>query len=163
MKALVALALALVALPALADPPQPFVRGSWAALRAQHKNRPTVIHLWGLTCGPCLVELPKWGRFLHEQPGADVVMIAADPIVEDPAQIAAMLAKAGLADVESWSFADPFTDRLQYEIDRQWHGELPVTVLVGRDGTARTQIGAADFSEIRRWIGAQAAREAHPR
>ena len=26
-----------------------------------HAGQPTVIHFWGLTCGPCLVELPQWG------------------------------------------------------------------------------------------------------
>src|SRR5260221_557708 len=61
MKGLLAALLLLLALPAAAAAePQPFERGSWSALREAHAGRPMVVHLWGLTCAPCLVELPRW-------------------------------------------------------------------------------------------------------
>ena len=76
--------------------PLPFERGSWAKLRAAHAGQPTVIHFWGLTCGPCLVELPQWGKLQAERPDLRLVLIAADPLPQEPERVAATLARAGL-------------------------------------------------------------------
>ena len=32
-----------------------------------------------------------------------------------------------LAGAENWMFTDDFVERLRYEIDPQWHGEIPRT------------------------------------
>jgi thiol-disulfide isomerase/thioredoxin len=158
VKAVVALALALISLPAFAADPRPFIRGSWQELRQEHSGRPIVVHFWGLTCGPCLAELPKWGEFIRERPAVDVVMIAADAVVEEPGPLAAALSKAGCSAAESWMFADPFTERLTFEIDPQWAGELPYTLLLAGDGSVSTILGMVDFSEIRNWLNRQAGR-----
>jgi thiol-disulfide isomerase/thioredoxin len=154
------LLLLLLAHPALAEEPQPFGRGSWQELRQEHAGRPLIVHFWGLTCGPCLVELPRWGEFIGEKPGVDVVMVTADPVVGERKAIAAVLAKAGCGTAESWMFADPFTDRLAYEVDPSWAGELPYTLLVGADGSATAILGEVNFSELRTWIAKLARRAA---
>src|SRR5262245_884064 len=96
---------------------------------------------WGVTCGPCLAELPRWGELIREQPGVDIVMVAADPVAVERNTIASVLAKAGCAAAESWIFADPFTDRLTYEVDPSWAGELPFTLLVKADASVKTILG----------------------
>jgi thiol-disulfide isomerase/thioredoxin len=155
MKIWLALVLMLVSFPGAASELSPFGRGSWDELRRGHEGRPTIVHFWGLTCGPCLVELPEWGRFAQSANGADFVMVAADPVPEEPAQLSATLAKAGLSPVESWRFTDRFTERLQYEIDSNWRGELPLTILLGRDGSVRSVLGTVDFADLRAWIEQQ--------
>ena len=65
---------------ARASDPQPFERGSWAKIRAAHAGQPTVFHFWGLTCGPCLVELPHWGKLLGQRRDLRLVLVAADPL-----------------------------------------------------------------------------------
>lgn len=142
--------------PAAAEPPQPFERGSWQALRQAHEGQPTVVHLWGLTCGPCLVELPGWGALLRERPDLKLVLIAADPVPEEPARAASTLTKAGLAGAESWMFADLFDERLRYEIDPRWRGELPRTLLIDRAGAVTALPGVADLARVRAWLDAQA-------
>jgi len=133
--------------------PQPFERGSWSTLLDAHKGHATIVHFWGITCGPCLAELPDWGKFAAQRHDIDLVMIDADPAAVAPADIAAVLAKAGLGTVEKWRFADSFTERLEFEIDPEWHGELPYTLLVKGDGTATPILGAADFAALRQWNG----------
>jgi thiol-disulfide isomerase/thioredoxin len=135
--------------------PQPFERGSWAKLREAHAGQPTVIHFWGLTCGPCLVELPSWGELQAARPDLRLVLIAADPLPQDPERLAATLAKAGLDKTESWSFTDRFYERLRYEIDPAWAGELPRTVMIDRNGKATVLPGVADLAQVRQWLDAQ--------
>jgi thiol-disulfide isomerase/thioredoxin len=140
--------------PAEADP-LPFERGSWARLRETHAGKPTVIHFWGLTCGPCLVELPQWGRFAAERPDLRLVLVAADPLPQDPERLHATLDRAGLGQVESWSFTDRFYERLRYEIDPSWAGELPRTVMIDRAGKTTILPGVADLGEVRAWLESQ--------
>jgi thiol-disulfide isomerase/thioredoxin len=151
-----ALALGLSAFTAQASDPLPFERGSWAKLRANHADQATVIHFWGLTCGPCLVELPSWGKLLAERPDLKLVLVAADPLPQSPEQVAATLDRAGLATAESWSFVDRFYERLRYEIDTTWAGELPRTLLIARDGTITALPGVADLAAVRAWLDLQA-------
>jgi hypothetical protein len=137
--------------------PLPFERGSWAKLRAAHAGQPTVVHFWGLTCGPCLVELPNWGRLLAERKDLRLVLVAADAGPQEPERLATMLDRAGLDAAESWAFADRFYERLCYEIDPAWAGELPRTDLIARDGTITVLRGVADLGKVRTWLDAQTA------
>ncbi len=134
---------------------RPFVRGSWHQLLAAHADKPTIVHFWGLTCAPCLTELPHWAEMQRDRPGMNVVMIASDPASEDTEELTATLAEAKLNNVESWAFADAFHEKLRFEIDPTWRGEMPRTMLIGRDGKARVMSGVADLQEIRNWYDAQ--------
>jgi thiol-disulfide isomerase/thioredoxin len=142
-------------MPAGAAELRPFVHGSWQELRHTHHGRPTIVHFWGLTCTPCLVELPEWARFQRSEPNADIVMVAADPVAVEPGDLDKALAKAGLSKAESWRFADSFIERLEYEIDPGWQGELPFTIMLDRDGKASTVLGAVDFTTLQAWADSQ--------
>jgi len=147
-------AVAAAQVAASADP-MSFSRGSWAKLRAAHAGQPTVIHFWGLTCGPCLVELPHWSKLLKERSDLRLVLIAADPLPQEPERVSATLAKASLGGAESWSFTDRFYERLRYEIDPAWAGELPRTVMISPDGAVTVLPGVADLAQVRAWLDAQ--------
>jgi thiol-disulfide isomerase/thioredoxin len=136
---------------------KPFERGSWQAIRQAHAGRPTLVHFWGVTCGPCKVELPQLGKFAKLHPGVDVVMIDADLVPNTPAAVKAMVTQAGLASAESWAFGDTFAERLRYEIDPKWQGDIPRTVLIGKDGSARTIEGSAEAADLEKWAAGQGA------
>lgn len=137
---------------------QAFERGSWAKLRAAHEGKPVVIHLWGLTCAPCLVEMPLWGKLAAERPDMRLIMIAADPVPQDPARVSDVIARSGLAAAESWAFADRFNERLRHEIDPAWGGELPRTVMIDRRGKATVLPGVADLATVRAWLDREGTR-----
>jgi thiol-disulfide isomerase/thioredoxin len=153
----VALLLVLSA-PITAADLKPFGRGGWQQLRRAHAGAPLIVHFWGLTCAPCLTELPKWGRLLRERHGVDLVFVAADPEPQEPARVTARLAQAGLASGENWMFTDRFVERLQFEVDPTWAGELPLTILVSRGGEVTTTAGTADFAALRAWIKTETRR-----
>ena len=132
-----------------------FGRGSWSEIRRAHSGKPTIVHIWGVTCGPCRTEMPMWGALRRERPGTDLVLIDADLVPNEPGAVAAMLDEAGLAGAENWTFGDGFVERLRYEIDPQWRGEIPRTMLIARDGSVTVMEGSVDFAEVRRWLDAQ--------
>lgn len=135
---------------------RPFVRGSWQELRKMHEGQPIVAHFWGLTCGPCLAELPNWAAAGKERTDLNLVLIDANPFGDDPRSAWTALAQIGLTKVENWIFADSFEERLRFEIDPHWHGEMPYTLLIGRDGTVTPVTGLMDFAKLDAWLDAQA-------
>jgi thiol-disulfide isomerase/thioredoxin len=136
---------------------RPFKRGSWQQIRRAHEGRPIVVHFWGLTCGPCRVEMPKWGRLLEERSDLRLIAIDADLVPNAAELVKAELAKTGLAGAENWMFADDFVERLRFEINPRWRGEIPITLLIAGDGKMTTIEGAADSGEVRAWLDAQKA------
>jgi thiol-disulfide isomerase/thioredoxin len=151
------LAVSLQSQRALGETPRPFVQGSWQALRQAYKGEPVVVHFWGLTCGPCLAELPQWGAFAARHAGLQIILVNWDRRAEDQARIEATLAKAGLGSVKSWVLADSFEEKMRFKIDRDWMGELPRTLLIARDGNVTAFSGAADFSALAAWLAAERA------
>ena len=136
---------------------KPFVRGSWQEVRRSHAGRPTLVHFWGVTCGPCKVELPLLGQFMKDHAEIDVVTISADLVPNLPGATRAMLEKAGLWPAENWIFSDGFVERLRFEIDPAWQGEIPRTLLIGRDGTVTTIEGSAEIPDLEQWSAQQKA------
>ncbi len=134
---------------------RPFVQGSWQELRRIHAGRPTIVHFWGVTCGPCRTEMPEWGRLLRERPDLNLVMIDADLVPNEPDKVIAMLSRTGVSAAEQWIFDDDYEERLRYEVDPQWHGEIPYTILIAQDGTTTTIAGIAEPAQIRAWLDVQ--------
>jgi thiol-disulfide isomerase/thioredoxin len=132
-----------------------FVRGSWQQLRAAHAGKPLIVHFWGVTCGPCRTEMPQWGEFLKQHPGLPLVTIDADLVPNDASAVASMLAKSGLSGADNWMFEDDFVERLRYEIDPRWQGDIPRTLLIARDGTTTTIDGVADMTKVSAWLDHQ--------
>jgi thiol-disulfide isomerase/thioredoxin len=132
-----------------------FARGSWAPLLRAHAGHPTLIHFWGVTCGPCKEELPQLGAFMRDHPDIDMVMISADLVPDLPAATKTMLQKSGLLAAENWIFDEGFVERLRFEIDPAWQDDIPRTMLVARDGKITTIEGVADLTAIENWRQAQ--------
>jgi thiol-disulfide isomerase/thioredoxin len=131
---------------------KPFVRGSWQEMLRSHAGRPTLVHFWGVTCGPCKIELPLLGQFMKEHPELDVVMISADLVPNLPGAARGMLDRAGLGTAENWLFSDGFVERLRFEIDPAWQGEIPRTMLIARDGTVTTIEGSTEMPDLEKWL-----------
>lgn len=134
-----------------------FERGSWQQLLRAHSGRPTLVHFWGVTCGPCKVELPELGGFMKRNPSIDVVTIDADLVPNSDAAALSMLQSAGLSSAENWMFNDGFAERLRYEVDPAWQGDIPRTVLISRSGDVVTIEGTAEPSALQKWSDEQAA------
>lgn len=134
---------------------KPFERGSWQRVLRSHAGRPTLVHFWGVTCGPCKIELPLLGEFVKDHPEIDVVTISADLVPNLSAATQSMLDKAGLSSTENFIFGDGFVERSRFEIDPAWQGDIPRTMLISRDGTIATIEGSAEIADLEKWSAEQ--------
>ena len=143
--------LALLSASALAVEFKPYGRGSFAQLRTQHAKRPLVVHFWSVTCPPCLAELPDWAKIASEKKSLDIVFVNADPDNDRP-RAQSRIDKAGLSNLVQYGFADDFVERLYFEADKSWRGELPFTALIGADGALVTVTGTIDDPQVADWL-----------
>jgi thiol-disulfide isomerase/thioredoxin len=153
-----AASLALLAVALAATPRaqlRPFQRGSWQQIVASHAGRPTIVQFWGVTCGPCKVELPMLGDFMKAHPVIDMVTISADLVPDLPEATTSMLEKAGLGAAENWIFHDDFVERLRFEVDPQWQGDIPRTILISADGQSTILEGSVDREVVETWSDRQ--------
>ncbi|HET7885101.1 MAG TPA: TlpA disulfide reductase family protein [Bradyrhizobium sp.] len=162
MKTLIIAAMLVLASTAVSPASEPaklksFDRGSWQQLLHAHAGRPTLVHFWGVTCGPCKVELPELGAFMKQNPAVDVVTIDADLVPNSDAAAFSMLQGAGLASAENWMFSDGFAERIRYEIDPAWQGDIPRTILISRKGETAIIEGSAELEVLQKWSEGQAA------
>lgn len=146
---------------AQAAEPRPFVAGSMQQIRAAYTGRPFVLALWSLTCSHCQEELAQLGKLQHRHPDLNVVLISTDT-PDDARALTATIAGHGLARAEVWVFADAFAERLRFEIDPRWGGELPRTYFFDRAHAVTVRSGALAPAELERWAVTPVAPQATP-
>jgi thiol-disulfide isomerase/thioredoxin len=123
---------------------------TFAQIRARHAGRPLVVHLWGMTCGPCLSELPKWGELYRRRPGMNLVLIQVDQAPPRAGQ--QTLQAAGLRKAERWSAGSELDEFLRASIDPKWRGDMPRTLLISPGGEIGRIAGVADLAQVERWL-----------
>lgn len=139
-----------LSLSAAAQEVRPFGRGSLAEIEAARGARPFVLTLWSLTCSHCAEELTLLARLAARYPDVNVVLVSTDgPDAADA--IDATVLHHGLDRAESWVFAD-FAERLRYEIDPRWYGELPRTYLYRPGEERRTLVGRVNAQRLESWF-----------
>ncbi|SJM96202.1 conserved exported hypothetical protein [Crenothrix polyspora] len=105
---------------------KPFVPGSYQQILTETAKQPFMLVVWSITCSSCLKDMALLNSLHKSHPKLKIVMLATDG-AQASAQIQATLQKNELTAVENWNYADDNSQKLQYEIDPTWYGELPRT------------------------------------
>lgn len=132
---------------------RPFVAGSLAKIVAQRQGKPFVLAFWSASCAHCPRELKALGELRRRNPKIDIVLVAADTPEEAPLT-AQLAASYGLSKVEQWVFADEMQERLRFEIDQRWHGELPRTHFYDRQHGIEVVSGVVPKAQLLAWVKA---------
>ncbi|MEO8332450.1 MAG: TlpA disulfide reductase family protein [Gallionella sp.] len=152
MKWLFAMLLCLNAIcSAAAQETKPLLRGSYQNIISAHAGKPFIIALWSLDCTHCRDDLALLGKLHARYRTLDVVLVATDTPSQQ-SEIQTVLEHYALQRSESWVFADSYVERLRFEIDTQWYGELPRTYFFDAQGHGSAVSGKLDRGQIERWI-----------
>lgn len=130
---------------------KPFVRGSQQAIVAAHRGKAFILALWSLECTHCRDDLALLGQLQSKYRSLPLVLVATDTPAQDRA-IRQVLERYALQRTESWVFADSFVERLRFEIDPRWYGELPRTYFFEADGSATAVSGKIQAGQMERWL-----------
>jgi thiol-disulfide isomerase/thioredoxin len=150
-RTLIVLILAFAAVTCYAQEIRPFVRGSKQQIVTAHQGQPFILAVWSLDCPYCRTDLELLGKVLARHNELKVVLVTTDATSQDK-EIRATLKQYRLQQAESWAFNDRFTERLRYEIDPQWSGEMPRLYFFDAAGNATGLSGKIERSKIERWV-----------
>ncbi|MGE5466122.1 MAG: TlpA family protein disulfide reductase [Ignavibacteria bacterium] len=127
-----------------------FGKGEMARVLAERQGRPFILTLWSTDCPHCKGTLRQLATLAKANPRLDLVVVSTDS-ADERATIAAMLAGVGLGDRDTWVFSGS-PERMRYEIDRRWGGEMPRTYLYDRDHHAEAFSGPVEDAALRQWL-----------
>ncbi len=131
--------------------PQPFVRGSMAQIRARFAGEPLIVSFWSIDCPPCYRELSMWRKLSERFPHMNLLLVSTDGR-QQAEEVMQVLREKGVDHLPSWQFAERHAQRLRYEIDRQWHGELPRTYFYSPTGESQAVSGLIEYGEVGQWL-----------
>ena len=123
-----------------------FVSGSYQQLLEKHTGKPVMLVIWATTCSTCMKKMPLLNKLKENQPDIKIVLLSVDELA-DTKQVQATLAKHELTGLENWIFADENAQRLRYEIDPQWFGELPRTYFLDSRHQREGVSGALSYED----------------
>jgi outer membrane protein W len=93
-------------------------------------------------------------KLARKYPRLDLVLVSTDT-PEEEKLVSSTLAKFSLGKSEAWVFADSFTERLRFEVDKKWQGELPRTYFFSANGDVAAISGKLEQKDMEQWAKEQ--------
>lgn len=135
---------------------RPFTLGSLAQVLGAREGKPFVLVLWSLDCQYCPTELKMLSELKRSHPKLDVVLIATDTVNDMP-QLNSRTESYGMGKVEQWVFAEDMPERLRFEIDRRWYGEVPRTYFYDQKHQREAKTGLISKKFVEDWLARNTA------
>ena len=129
---------------------RPYVAGSLKTIEGEQRGKPFILTFWSATCTHCPTELKALGELVRQHPRLNLVIVATDTPAEAP-ELQRLAQSYGLSGQTHWVFTDAQPERLRYEIDRRWYGELPRTYFYDRQHRREGRSGAIPIEQLERW------------
>lgn len=136
---------------AVADNFKAFTTESFEEIKSSFAGQEFLLGLWSVDCPPCMVEMEFMAELLRLNPDIPYVLVSTDPI-DQRDYSAEFLEDVGLADKESWMFADSFVERLRFSIDSNWYGELPRSYFFDSDHAMQSHSGIVNEELLIEWF-----------
>jgi hypothetical protein len=154
-RALLVLALCMVAAcwPAggRAEGLREFKPGSLQQIKTRHAREPFLLVLWSVTCVPCRAEFEMLASVRDARGPFPLVLVATDGL-DDRELARQMLEHYGMGAAENWIFADPDAQRLRFEIDPAWYGEMPRSYLYDATHAREAVSGGLERDRVEAWL-----------
>ncbi len=131
-----------------------FNPGSYQQILRENAAQPFVLVIWSLDCPSCIKDMKVLSDIRSSHPDIKIVMLSTDEPA-NTAEVKNMLARNRLNDLDSWIFGSDDAQKLRYEIDSSWFGELPRTYFynathnrIGKSGAMNSTEFEAQLSKI---------------
>lgn len=135
---------------------RPFDAESFREITKAKEGRAFVLAFWSIHCAPCKEEMGLFRTISRKYPTIPIILVATDG-PKDSAAIIRFLEKQELKGVDTRIFADEFTERVLYSVDRQWMGELPRTYFFDAPHRTTAHSGLLDPAWVEKWMNEQSA------
>jgi len=106
-----------------------------------------LVILWSFDCPPCIKELQKISDLHQQYPEYQLTLINTDS-VDEQIRVKKILQRYNLAGLDNWGFANSDEEKLRYDIDPRWFGDLPRSYFFPLKGKVKRLRGALTSAEL---------------
>ena len=124
-----------------------FELGSFEQIVTDKNQQDHLVILWSFDCPPCITELEKISELHQQFPNYQLTLINTDA-VEEQLRVKKILQQFDLAGLDNWGFANSDEEKLRYDIDPRWYGDLPRSYFFPLEGKIKRLRGALSSDEL---------------
>jgi len=129
----------------------PFEIDTRKAIEAKYLNQRLIISFWSIDCPYCIDDLKKLGKVLTKNKNIKLITVCVDG-KESAKKAERILSQANLPKHEQYQYAEVDEDRLRYNIDPAWYGELPRTYFYDATHQVTPLSGKISNSFLDKWF-----------
>lgn len=129
-------------------PPPPVVSGlvtpeQLVALLAAPTPAGRVVNFWATWCGPCVEEMPRLQSWSQAHPEVDMLYVSVDLPKARDRFVLPFVERHGLSGAHHVQLDHPDPASAMPSVLPRWGGDIPLTLVVGPDGTERKRLVGA--------------------
>tara|TARA_R110001583_G_scaffold60684_4_gene180039 strand:- start:4756 stop:5262 length:507 start_codon:yes stop_codon:yes gene_type:complete len=121
--------------------------GSFEQIVVDKNKQDHLVILWSFDCPPCIIELEKISELHQQFPDYQLTLINTDA-VDEQVRVKKILQQFNLAGLDNWGFANSDEEKLRYDIDPRWYGDLPRSYFFPLQGKIKRLRGALTSAEL---------------
>jgi thiol-disulfide isomerase/thioredoxin len=129
----------------------PFDMNTRKVIEKRYIDQPLIISFWSIDCPYCIDDLKKLGKALSKNTNVKLITVCVDG-KESAKKAERILSQANLPKHEKYQYAVVDEDRLRYNIDPAWYGELPRTYFYDAAHQVTPLSGKISNSFLDKWF-----------
>jgi thiol-disulfide isomerase/thioredoxin len=129
----------------------PFDMNTRKVIEKRYIDQPLIISFWSIDCPYCIDDLKKLGTALSKNTNVKLITVCVDG-KESAKKAERILSQANLPKHEQYQYAEVDEDRLRYNIDPAWYGELPRTYFYDAAHQVTPLSGKISNSFLDKWF-----------
>ena len=129
----------------------PFDMNTRKVIERRYIDQPLIISFWSIDCPYCIDDLKKLGKALSKNTNVKLITVCVDG-KESAKKAERILSQANLPKHEKYQYAEVDEDRLRYNIDPAWYGELPRTYFYDATHQVTPLSGKISNSFLDKWF-----------
>ena len=129
----------------------PFDMNTRKVIEKRYIDQPLIISFWSIDCPYCIDDLKKLGKALSKNTNVKLITVCVDG-KESAKKAERILSQANLPKHEQYQYAEVDEDRLRYNIDPAWYGELPRTYFYDTAHQVTPLSGKISNSFLDKWF-----------
>ena len=129
----------------------PFDMNTRKVIEKRYIDQPLIISFWSIDCPYCIDDLKKLGKALSKNTNVKLITVCVDG-KESAKKAERILSQANLPKHEKYQYAEVDEDRLRYNIDPAWYGELPRTYFYDTAHQVTPLSGKISNSFLDKWF-----------
>jgi thiol-disulfide isomerase/thioredoxin len=129
----------------------PFDMNTRKVIEKRYIDQPLIISFWSIDCPYCIDDLKKLGKALSKNTNVKLITVCVDG-KESAKKAERILSQVNLPKHEKYQYAEVDEDRLRYNIDPAWYGELPRTYFYDAAHQVTPLSGKISNSFLDKWF-----------